>query len=113
MGMRSSRRCLTLVSILSLLSCAASALTLHVSPDGPLSSLEAARDAIRKRAVKEPVTVVVAGGTYALSGPIVFTPADSGTADAPIVYAAAEGARPVFSGGRRIAGFQAGADGVW
>lgn len=79
--------------------------------DGPLPSIAAARDAIR--AMREadgwepqPICVVVRGGTYPLRRPIVFGPQDSGTADAPIVYAAHDGETPVISGGRRITGWK-------
>ena len=37
-----------------------------------------------------------------LSETLVFEPQDSGTAEAPIVYQAAEGARPILTGGRKI-----------
>ena len=76
--------------------------------DGPLASLHGARD--RVRALKagvpptEPVRVVVADGTFALHEPVVFEPRDGGTARAQVVYEAAPGARPVFSGGRKMAG---------
>jgi hypothetical protein len=43
-----------------------------------------------------------------LTEPLVLEPVDSGTADMPVIYQAAEGARPVFSGGRRIRGWQPG-----
>src|SRR5689334_16938674 len=95
----------------------AHALTLNVSPTGDLNSLAAARDAIRARkaqaTLKEDVHVVVADGMYTLAEPVVFEPRDSGTAEHPITYEAASGAHPLFSGGRKIAGFVAGADGVW
>lgn len=85
--------------------------------DGPWASLAGARHALRnlkrQSAFAEPVRVLVAGGTYLLAEPVVFTPEDSGTAQAPIVYEAAEGARPVFSGGRRITGFQRGEGKLW
>jgi len=85
--------------------------------DGPLASLAGARDAVRKLKAKgpieKPVTVVVAGGEYALAETVVFGPEDSGTQAAPIRYVAQAGAKPVFSGGRRITGFTAGADGLW
>jgi parallel beta-helix repeat protein len=85
--------------------------------DGPLASLQGARDAIRKLKaggeLKEPVTVIIAGGTYALTEPFVLTPQDSGTAQASITYQAAEGQTPIFSGGTRIEGFKANADGLW
>jgi len=85
--------------------------------DGPLASLKGARDAIRRLkaqgAPTTPVRVIVADGTYALTEPIVFTPEDSGTAKSSITYEAAPGARPVFTGGRRITGFKPGNDGIW
>ncbi len=93
------------------------ALTINVSPDGPVTSLEQARDMIRtekdKAPLTEPVHVVVADGRYTLSEPFVLTPADSGTEQTPIVYEAAPGASPLFSGGRIITGFTATADGLW
>lgn len=95
------------------------AVELHVAPDGddaapgtpdrPLASLEGARDAIRRlraAGAAGPVTVRVAGGTYRLRRPFVLEPQDSGTAGAPVVYAAREGERPVFSGGLVLRGFR-------
>lgn len=85
--------------------------------DGPLGSLAGARDMIRRLKaagpLKTPVRVIVAGGTYRMTEPLVLTPADSGTAACPVAYQAARGAKPVFSGGRRIRRFKRGADGVW
>jgi len=111
------------------------ALTLYVSPngndawsgrlartnaeatDGPVATLERARDIIRQRkspaGLREPMKVVVAGGTFTLTAPFTLTPADSGTERFPIVYEAAPNARPIFSGGRQIGGFQPTADGIW
>ncbi len=115
-----------------------SALTLHVSPDGkdtwsgkparpsadgadgPLASITGARDALRKlRAVaplKEPVTILIAPGTYTLTAPILFEPQDSGSADAPIIYTAAPDAprdAVILTGGRQLTGFKPAADGLW
>jgi len=85
--------------------------------DGPLASLEGARDAVRKLKAGGPleggVRVEVAAGTYAVAGPLLLTPADSGRAGGPIVYAAAAGARPVFAGGRTITGWRKGTGGLW
>ena len=85
--------------------------------DGPLASLKGARDAVRKLKaagpLKEPVRIIVAGGTYALTETLTFSPEDSGTAAAPITYEAAPGAKPVFSGGRRITGFRPADGGLW
>jgi len=82
----------------------------------PVASLIGARDALRRlRAAgsKGPVRVVVADGTYCFAEPLVLTPEDGGSAEAPVRYEAAPGAMPVFSGGRIIAGFEPGGDGVW
>jgi len=64
------------------------AVELKVSPNGPLASLAAARDAVRelkaKGPISEPVRILVANGEYPVTEPLVLTPADSGTAQAPI-----------------------------
>src|SRR5690606_10866922 len=79
--------------------------------DGPLASLVGARDAIRRLGAGEagkgaPVVVRVRGGTYRMAAPLVLEPQDSGSAEAPVIYEAAPGERPVFSGGRTITGFK-------
>ena len=85
--------------------------------DGPLATLAGAREAVRRLKsqgpLQEPVNIVVADGTYPITEPVVFTPEDSGTADCPISYEAAPGAKPVVSGGRAITGFRATDDGLW
>ncbi|MGD9497775.1 MAG: hypothetical protein AB7Y46_15845, partial [Armatimonadota bacterium] len=85
--------------------------------DGPLASLEGARDRIRGlRAAGEqlgPVEVLIRGGQYVLPRGFVLEPRDSGTEDAPITYAALPGERPVFSGGRRVVGWREGPNGLW
>src|SRR3990172_12004237 len=98
----------------------AGAVTLYVSPDGKegaLSSLAGARDAIRnlkqKGPLNEPVRVIVADGLYSLAEPFILTALDSGTKECPITYEAAAGAKPAFSGGRKISGFEQDKDGLW
>ena len=88
--------------------------------DGPLASLVAARDAIRKLKSTSPdgklasaATVIVAGGRYQMRRTLVLTNFDTGTEKCPIVYRAAKGAKPVFSGGRKITGFKRGGGGIW
>ncbi len=112
---------------------AAQPVTLHVSPggndawsgrlakanaaktDGPLASLLGARDAIRKLraggtagATPEPVTVTIQGGTYRMAESFVLEPRDSF-----VTYQAAQGQRPVFSGGLVVAGWQKGEGQEW
>jgi len=91
----------------------------HVSPDGndsnpgtaeqPLATPEGAVAAVRRElALKkdhpEPINVLLKSGTYKLSAPLKFTPADSGTSAAPVTYAAAPGEKVVISGGVPING---------
>ena len=118
----------TLLPCCVLLLCSAAGATdFYISPSGnddhpgsqekPFATLQRARDAVRalKAAgpLAEPVRVNVADGVYTIDEPLVLSPEDSGTAQAPVIYQAAPGARPVFSGGRAIGGWQAGPDGVW
>ena len=68
----------------------------------PFATLARARDAARSFAGKEPVNVLLRGGTSYLAQTLVFTARDSGTRECPIVYAAMPGEQPVISGGRRL-----------
>ena len=70
--------------------------------DAPLQSLAAARDAARRFAGKEAVTVHVADGVYYLPETLVFTPADSGTERHPITYRAENEGGAVLSGGTNL-----------
>src|SRR5258708_5249083 len=102
-----------LVSLVLLFASFASAraLTLELRPGTAISDLAAARDAARQAHVvgtTEPITVRIADGIYPLTEPVVFEPLDSG-----VTYEAAPGAKPVFTGGKKITGWQVGADGVW
>lgn len=80
--------------------------------DGPFATLQKARDAIRKLkreqggTLKQPVNVLLRGGTYFLSEPVVFTPEDSGTAKFPITYEAYPDEKPVISGGQKVTGWK-------
>lgn len=116
---------ITLALTLLLAASASHATTLFVAPNGsdtspgtaaaPVASLQGARDAIRKLKaagpLTEPVTVKISKGAYTLTEPLVFTPEDSGTAQAPITYEAAPGA--VFTGGKPITGWKKQPDGLW
>src|ERR1019366_9680141 len=88
-----------------------SAQTIIVSPDGPIRTLAAARDAARaqRRAGRTgPITVQLRDGTYFLPETLVLTSEDSNT-----VWEAAPGARPVISGGRVLSGWKKGAHQIW
>jgi hypothetical protein len=77
----------------------------------PFASLQRARDTIREMKSKRGlpsggIAVFVSGGMYRARQTFELTEADSGTAEAPIVYRAIHGVTPIFSGGVRLAGFQ-------
>jgi parallel beta-helix repeat protein len=81
--------------------------------DGPVASLHRALQIARqlRQAASPktplPVTIVLRGGTYFLTEPVLLTPQDSGSADAPLRIEAYPNERPILSGGRRIAGWKA------
>ena len=52
--------------------------------------------------LSEPVTVMVRGGKYYPQSTLDLRKADSGTDEAPVIYAAFPGETPVISGGRRV-----------
>lgn len=93
---------------------AADPITLYVAPHGddqqpgtaeePFATPQRARDIARE--INQPVTIRFADGTYSLSEPFVLSPADSGSAESPIVYEAAPGATPLFTGGHAVTGWQ-------
>ena len=88
-------------TVLAFCSLHANATQFYVSPSGhdanpgsrqrPFATLLRAQQAVREAKVKGPVTVHLRVGIYHLSEPLVLTADDSGTARAPIVYAAATG----------------------
>lgn len=74
--------------------------------DGPVKTLARAQQLARAQTLamgsaqpRLPVRVVIAPGTYYLLAPLVFTPADSGTAAAPVSYEAARTGTVTLSGG--------------
>lgn len=84
----------------------------YVSPDGadgnagtlerPFATVQQAQQAARKLAGREPVNVYLRSGVYYLSEPLVFTPADSGTKQSPVVYQAYGQETVVISGGQKL-----------
>jgi len=106
----------------------ASGADFYVAPNGsdsgpgteqkPFGTIGRAEQAVRQLKSRQPqrntpVRISIRGGFYALAEPIVFRPEDSGTAAAPIVYEAAPGERPIFSGGRLLRGWKVGKDSRW
>jgi hypothetical protein len=76
--------------------------------DGPLPSIEAARDALRtiraKSETKQHMWVSIASGEYELSEPLTFGPEDSNTT---YICKSWTAPAPLISGGRRITGWKA------
>ncbi len=107
-------------------SCRAAPTVLYVSPqgddswsgrlprprngDGPLATLEGARDtlrALRKAGrLEDGATVEILGGTYELKQPFELTEEDSGTEDGRIVYCARRREQVRISGGRLVTNFE-------
>jgi parallel beta-helix repeat protein len=75
---------------------------------GPFATLSRARDAVHQLKqrqsglLKQPVRVLVRGGTYFTEKTIDFTDADSGTKESPIIYQAYKNETPIISGGKLI-----------
>ena len=102
----------------------ASSVDLYVSPAGsdansgshsqPVASLARARDLARPQAGKKAVTVHVADGIYYLPETLVFTPADSGSEQSPVVYKADnEGGVVLFGGSQLDLNWTAYVDGIF
>ncbi len=90
----------------------ASAKAIFVSPAGndanpgsrqkPVATLARAQVLARQAKASGAVDVFLRGGTYYLAETLVFSPEDSGTAAAPVVYQAWKDERPVLSGGIKL-----------
>ena len=94
---------------------AATAATLHVSPNGTGTacstsqpcSLTQAKTNVRaiNGSMTGDIVVEVADGTYRLTNPLTFTSADSGTGGNTVIWKAALGARPVITGAQKATGW--------
>ena len=76
--------------------------------DGPFSSIERARDAVRelKNSQNRDIIVLLRDGTYRLSQSVVFGLEDSAPKGCSITYAAYPGDRPTFSAGVKVVGWR-------
>lgn len=100
------------ILILLLVLNVANAADLYVSLNGsdsnkgtkkkPFATILAAKNAARKYAGKEMVTVHVADGVYYLAETLVFKPEDSGIKKYPVVYKATNEGGAVLSGGTKL-----------
>jgi hypothetical protein len=87
---------------------------IHVSPQGrgaachvhaPCAVGTGQQAARRAAAAGRNVAVVVGAGRYQMTTPLVFDSRDSGAAGRTVSWQAAPGARPVFTGARRVTGW--------
>ena len=74
--------------------------------DGPFATLARARDAVRRLKAPgtntRPVTVLIRGGEYRLTEPLVFGPEDSGAKGRPVTYMIFGNRGPFAGNCRRI-----------
>jgi hypothetical protein len=121
-------RLISALLLLTLLAAAQTTADFYVAPtgndnnvgtiDSPFATLDRARAAVRtlkqqNGARSTPIVVMLRGGVYFLPAILSFTAADSGTAQAPIVYQSYPGETPVISGGQPITGWHQAGAGMW
>jgi hypothetical protein len=110
-----------LALLLALCSVAGVQAAFYVAPEGddtnpgsaerPFATLVRARDAVRTLRQagplpEGPVYVYLKEGIHQLAEPLALGPEDSGSAEHPLVFAAAPGETPVVSGGQVLTGWQ-------
>ncbi len=98
--------CWTVLMGAALVVMEAGAAEITLSPNGPIRTLQAARDAAR--IAEHPVRIVIDEGTYPLAQPLELGAEDSG-----VSWAAAPGAHPIIEAGLPITGWKQTADGLW
>jgi hypothetical protein len=87
--------------------------TFYVSPSGndnnpgslaaPFATIHQAQQVLRKMAKDTtPRKVLVREGTYYFENPLTFSPEDSGTKDAPVIYSAYPNEKVTLSAGRKL-----------
>ena len=118
---------IVMLFVITMISAISTAENLYVSPKGDDShdgrspercffSLQRARQeirTIRQGDSSEPVTIYLLGGDYYLKEPLIFMPEDSGSENAPIIFKSFADEKPIINGGRAVAGWQEGENGVW
>ena len=118
--MNATHACLPILGTILLAALPGPAAQLYVSPAGsdinpgtrakPFATLERARDEVRKLRqadrLKGGATIWLRGGDYIRTNAFELTSADSGMADAPIVWRSAKGENVRLLGARKLAGFQ-------
>ena len=76
--------------------------------DGPLATLQAARDVARKLGPQEPRRIVLREGSYFLDEPLLLDAQDSG-----LTIEAAPGEKPILYGGRQVTGWEKDGERFW
>lgn len=76
------------------------------TPEHPFRTLQRAAEAVRAVDCVHDVRVELADGIYTLSHTLVFTSADGGRNGHHVLWTAAAGAHPVFSGGIPVTGWK-------
>lgn len=82
--------------------------------DGPLATLEQARDRVREEirnaSVAGPIHVYLRSGVYALKKTLTLGHADSGTVANPVIWSSLPGETVRITGGKAVGGFKAVTD---
>lgn len=81
----------------------------------PFQTLDKARQAVRAAipGMKGDIAVTIRGGSYPVLSTVRFGPEDSPTGAHRIIYRAAKGETPVFTGGIPVTGWEPFKDGIW
>ncbi len=73
------------------------------SEQAPFATVEKAKEFVKTLSKKDgDIVIEIADGFYELSDTLFFDESDSGNEDCTIIYRAAEGAKPVLSGGKLL-----------
>ena len=83
----------------------------------PLGTVYGAKKAVRKYRLENPgdpmVRVIFKSGTYYLNAPLELGPEDGGNNEVAVTYMAEPGEKVIFSGGKKISGFEKVKDNLW
>ena len=100
------------IAVLLNMACTTNGTDLYVSSEGsdtnngtkdkPFATLSAAKNAARKYAGKQLVTVHVEDGIYYLPETLTFQPEDSGTEEFPVLFKAVNEGKAILSGGTQL-----------
>jgi len=98
-------------------------LEIYISPDGndaaagtlsdPVKSLQRAAELAEAYAGQLPVTIFLSGGRYPLTAALKLGPEDGGKAEAPVLWTAMPGTKPIISGGIPVTNWEQEEDGSW